>query len=126
MTNTNAFEKVRADKTREANDGFDGSWVAHPDLVPVCREVFDSILGERSNQLERTREDVVPDDAALINVAATTGTITSRASGTTSKSEPLHRKLASLRGNGAVAIHLLEDAATVEISRSQPCIAAGG
>ncbi|MDQ0679803.1 malate synthase [Arthrobacter pascens] len=54
--NTNAFEKVRADKTREANDGFDGSWVAHPDLVPVCREVLDDILGERPNQLDRSRE----------------------------------------------------------------------
>jgi malate synthase len=53
--NANAFEKVRADKTREANDGFDGSWVAHPDLVPVCREVFDGILGEKPNQLDRLR-----------------------------------------------------------------------
>ena len=54
-----AFEKVRADKTREANDGFDGSWVAHPDLVPVCRDVFDAVLGERPNQLDRQRPDVV-------------------------------------------------------------------
>ena len=53
-----AFEKVRADKTREANDGFDGSWVAHPDLVPVCRDVFDSVLGERPNQLDRQRPEV--------------------------------------------------------------------
>src|SRR5918995_1837779 len=57
-----AFEKVRADKTREANDGFDGSWVAHPDLVPIAREVFDSVLGERPNQLQKLREDVTPDD----------------------------------------------------------------
>ena len=62
--NAIAFEKVRADKTREAGDGFDGSWVAHPDLVPVCREVFDAVLGERPNQLERLREDVTPDDRA--------------------------------------------------------------
>lgn len=117
--NTNAFEKVRADKTREANDGFDGSWVAHPDLVPVCREVFDSILGERPNQLERTREDVTPDDRALINVAATTGTITER--GIRNNIEVGIRYIESwLRGNGAVAIHnLMEDAATAEISRSQ-------
>lgn len=117
--NTNAFEKVRADKTREANDGFDGSWVAHPDLVPVCREVFDGILGERPNQLERTREDVIPDDRALINVAATTGTITEQ--GIRNNIEVGIRYIESwLRGNGAVAIHnLMEDAATAEISRSQ-------
>ncbi|PNI08491.1 malate synthase A [Arthrobacter sp. AFG7.2] len=117
--NTIALEKVRADKTREANDGFDGSWVAHPDLVPVCREVFDSILGERPNQLERTREDVTPDDRALINVAATTGTITER--GIRNNIEVGIRYIESwLRGNGAVAIHnLMEDAATAEISRSQ-------
>lgn len=117
--NTNAFEKVRADKSREANDGFDGSWVAHPDLVPVCREVFDATLGERPNQLDRTREDVTPDDRALINVAATTGTITEQ--GIRNNIEVGIRYIESwLRGNGAVAIHnLMEDAATAEISRSQ-------
>jgi malate synthase len=117
--NTNAFEKVRADKTREANDGFDGSWVAHPDLVPVCREVFDSILGEKPNQLDRLREDVVPDSGALINVAATEGTITEQ--GIRNNIEVGIRYIESwLRGNGAVAIHnLMEDAATAEISRSQ-------
>ncbi|WP_457973416.1 malate synthase A [Arthrobacter sp. D1-17] len=117
--NANAFEKVRADKTREANDGFDGSWVAHPDLVPVCREVFDSILGDRPNQLDRLREDVTPDDSALINVAATTGTITQQ--GIRNNIEVGIRYIESwLRGNGAVAIHnLMEDAATAEISRSQ-------
>lgn len=117
--NTNAFEKVRADKTREANDGFDGSWVAHPDLVPVCREVFDTVLGERPNQLEKLREDVTPDDRALINVAATEGTITEQ--GIRNNIEVGIRYIESwLRGNGAVAIHnLMEDAATAEISRSQ-------
>jgi malate synthase len=117
--NANAFEKVRADKTREANDGFDGSWVAHPDLVPVAREVFDSILGEKPNQLDRTREDVTPDDRALINVAATEGTITEQ--GIRNNIEVGIRYIESwLRGNGAVAIHnLMEDAATAEISRSQ-------
>ncbi|MBE4717665.1 MULTISPECIES: malate synthase A [unclassified Pseudarthrobacter] len=117
--NTNAFEKVRADKTREASDGFDGSWVAHPDLVPVCREVFDATLGERPNQLDRTREDVIPDDRALINVAATEGTITEQ--GIRNNIEVGIRYIESwLRGNGAVAIHnLMEDAATAEISRSQ-------
>ncbi|MDQ0769457.1 malate synthase [Pseudarthrobacter defluvii] len=117
--NANAFNKVRADKTREANDGFDGSWVAHPDLVPVAREVFDSILGEKPNQLDRTREDVTPDDRALINVAATEGTITEQ--GIRNNIEVGIRYIESwLRGNGAVAIHnLMEDAATAEISRSQ-------
>ncbi|TWD48798.1 malate synthase [Arthrobacter sp. AG367] len=117
--NANALEKVRADKTREANDGFDGSWVAHPDLVPVCREVFDGVLGNKPNQLDRLREDVTPDDRALINVAATTGTITEQ--GIRNNIEVGIRYIESwLRGNGAVAIHnLMEDAATAEISRSQ-------
>jgi len=117
--NANALEKVRADKTREANDGFDGSWVAHPDLVPVCREVFDSVLGTKPNQLDRLREDVTPDDRALINVAATRGTITEQ--GIRNNIEVGIRYIESwLRGNGAVAIHnLMEDAATAEISRSQ-------
>ena len=117
--NANALEKVRADKTREANDGFDGSWVAHPDLVPVCREVFDGVLGTKPNQLDRLREDVTPDDRALIDVAATTGTITEQ--GIRNNIEVGIRYIESwLRGNGAVAIHnLMEDAATAEISRSQ-------
>ena len=53
-----ALEKVRDDKEREAGDGFDGSWVAHPDLVPICREVFDAVLGDRPNQLDKQRPDV--------------------------------------------------------------------
>ncbi|MCY1217649.1 Malate synthase [compost metagenome] len=117
--NAIAFEKVRADKTREANDGFDGSWVAHPDLVPVCREVFDAVLGEKPNQLDRLREDVTPDDRALLDIAATKGTITEQ--GIRNNIEVGIRYIESwLRGNGAVAIHnLMEDAATAEISRSQ-------
>lgn len=117
--NTVAFEKVRADKTREANDGFDGSWVAHPDLVPVAREVFDAVLGENPNQRERTREDVTPDDKELLNIAGTEGKITE--AGIRNNIEVGIRYMeAWLRGNGAVAIHnLMEDAATAEISRSQ-------
>ncbi|MCW3767042.1 malate synthase A [Paenarthrobacter ureafaciens] len=117
--NTASFEKVRTDKTREANDGFDGSWVAHPDLVPVCREVFDSVLGEAPNQLTKSREDVTPDDRALIDIASTQGTITE--AGIRQNIEVGIRYIESwLRGNGAVAIHnLMEDAATAEISRSQ-------
>ncbi|KQQ90077.1 malate synthase A [Arthrobacter sp. Leaf137] len=117
--NANAFEKVRADKTREASDGFDGSWVAHPDLVPICREVFDAVLGERPNQLGKLRGDVTPDDRALIDVASLHGTITEQ--GIRNNIEVGIRYIESwLRGNGAVAIHnLMEDAATAEISRSQ-------
>src|ERR671938_1042170 len=66
--NARALAKVREDKTREANDGFDGSWVAHPDLVPICREVFDSVLGDRPNQLDRTRDDVTVTAAQLLDV----------------------------------------------------------
>ncbi|MCC3273593.1 malate synthase A [Arthrobacter zhangbolii] len=114
-----AMEKVRADKTREAGDGFDGSWVAHPDLVPVAMEVFDGVLGDRPNQLERTREDVVPNDKALLDVASTPGVITE--AGIRSNIEVGIRYIESwLRGNGAAAINnLMEDAATAEISRSQ-------
>ncbi|GAA2560836.1 malate synthase [Neomicrococcus aestuarii] len=117
--NTNALEKVRADKSREANDGFDGSWVAHPDLVPVAMEVFDAVLGENPNQIERLREDVVPNDAALIDLSGTGGSITE--GGVRLNIEVAIRYIESwLRGNGAVAIHnLMEDAATAEISRSQ-------
>ena len=114
-----AMEKVRADKTREANDGFDGSWVAHPDLVPVAMEVFDGVLGDRPNQLEKTREDVVPNDKALLDIASTPGVITE--AGIRSNIEVGIRYIESwLRGNGAAAINnLMEDAATAEISRSQ-------
>ncbi|WP_045729986.1 malate synthase A [Pseudarthrobacter chlorophenolicus] len=117
--NANALEKVRADKTREAGDGFDGSWVAHPDLVPICREVFDAVLGERPNQLDKRRDDVTPDDRALIDIASLHGTITEQ--GIRNNIEVGIRYIESwLRGNGAVAIHnLMEDAATAEISRSQ-------
>ncbi|MGW3945985.1 malate synthase A [Micrococcus endophyticus] len=115
-----AFAKVREDKTREARDGFDGSWVAHPDLVPVAREVFDEVLGEAPNQIRtRRREDVEPDEAGLLDVAATTGSVTE--AGVRRNIEVAMRYVESwLRGQGAAAIHgLMEDAATAEISRSQ-------
>lgn len=117
--NAIAFEKVRADKTREANDGFDGSWVAHPDLVPVAREVFDSVLGDRPNQVDRLREDVTPDDRGLLDIASIDGAITE--AGVRSNIEVGIRYIESwLRGNGAAGINnLMEDAATAEISRSQ-------
>ena len=71
--NERALAKVREDKEREAADGFDGSWVAHPDLVPVCQEVFDRVLGDRPNQLDRLRDDVHVGAAELLDVASTGG-----------------------------------------------------
>ena len=71
--NRAAFAKVTADKTREAGDGFDGSWVAHPDLVPVCREVFDEVLGDRPNQLDRRRDEVEVSAAELLDVSSAAG-----------------------------------------------------
>src|SRR5579863_2604770 len=71
-----ALAKVREDKEREASQGYDGTWVAHPDLVPVALEIFDRVLGDRPNQLEVLREDVMVDAGALLNVAATPGEIT--------------------------------------------------
>ena len=114
-----AFEKVRADKTREANDGFDGSWVAHPDLVPVCREVFDAVLGDRPNQLDRQRPEVEVTAAQLLDIAAGGGEVT-EAGLRTNLSVGVAYTAAWLAGSGAVALHsLMEDAATAEISRSQ-------
>jgi len=114
-----AFEKVRADKTREANDGFDGSWVAHPDLVPVCLEVFDAVLGDRPNQLDRQRPEVEVTAAELLDVASAGGAIT-EAGLRTNLSVGVAYTAAWLAGSGAVALHsLMEDAATAEISRSQ-------
>ncbi|GAA4582114.1 malate synthase A [Planotetraspora phitsanulokensis] len=114
-----ALEKVRADKTRESGDGFDGSWVAHPDLVPICREVFDGVLGERPNQLDRLREDVHVTAEDLLSVSKTPGQITE--TGLRNNVDVALRYLAAWMGGlGAVAIHnLMEDAATAEISRSQ-------
>ncbi len=114
-----ALAKVREDKERESRDGFDGSWVAHPDLVPVCTEVFDAALGERPNQLERLREDVVPDEAALLSIPDTPGEVTD-AGVHTNVSVGVRYLDSWLHGVGAAAIdNLMEDAATAEISRSQ-------
>ncbi|MBB6172843.1 malate synthase [Nocardiopsis mwathae] len=117
--NERALAKVRDDKTRESGDGFDGSWVAHPDLVPVAMEIFDGVLGERPNQLDRLREDVAVKADDLLAVDATEGGITE--AGLRSNINVALQYLAAwIGGNGAVAIHnLMEDAATAEISRSQ-------
>ncbi|HMD94509.1 MAG TPA: malate synthase A [Trebonia sp.] len=117
--NAVALQKVRDDKTREAGDGFDGSWVAHPDLVPVCKEVFDSVLGSRPNQLDKQRPDVAVTAEDLLSVSKTPGGITE--AGLRNNISVALQYLANwLGGNGAVAIfNLMEDAATAEISRSQ-------
>jgi malate synthase len=117
--NAVALAKVREDKTRESGDGFDGSWVAHPDLVALCREVFDAALGDRPNQLSRQRDDVSVSAADLLAVSKTPGTIT-EAGLRNNISVGLQYLTSWLGGNGAVAIfNLMEDAATAEISRSQ-------
>jgi malate synthase len=114
-----ALAKVRADKQREAGDGFDGSWVAHPDLVPVCREMFDAVLGDNPNQLAKLRTDVTVTADQLLDIASTPGEATE--DGVRGAVDVGVRYLVSwLNGNGAAAIHnLMEDAATAEISRSQ-------
>jgi malate synthase len=117
--NAVALAKVREDKEREASQGYDGTWVAHPDLVPVAMEVFDRVLGDRPNQLEVLREDIVPDAAALLNVAATPGEVTLEGL-RNNVSVGIQYLAAWLNGSGAVAIfNLMEDAATSEISRAQ-------
>ncbi|GGL89958.1 malate synthase A [Glutamicibacter protophormiae] len=111
--------KVREDKAREAADGFDGSWVAHPDLVAVAREVYTEVLGDNPNQIGRTREDVQVSATALLDVAGLEGKITEQ--GIRDNIEIGIRYIESwLRGNGAVVLrNLMEDSATAEISRSQ-------
>ena len=117
--NAAALEKVRQDKEREAGDGFDGSWVAHPDLVPVAREVFDRALSDRPNQLDRRRDDVQVRAEQLLDVKSTPGEITE--AGLRANVEVGLRYIESwLMGVGAAAINnLMEDVATAEISRSQ-------
>ena len=110
---------MRDDKTREAGDGFDGSWVAHPGMVDLCTEVFDAVLGDRPNQIDKLREDVAVTAEQLLDVASTPGEVTE--AGLRSNISVGIQYLESwLRGTGAVGINnLMEDAATAEISRSQ-------
>jgi malate synthase len=117
--NATALAKVRQDKEREAGDGFDGSWVAHPDLVPVAKEVFDRVLGDRPNQLDRQRDDDRVRTEQLLDVKSTRGEITE--AGLRANVEVGLRYIESwLKGVGAAAINnLMEDVATAEISRSQ-------
>lgn len=114
-----ALQKVREDKDRESKDGFDGTWVAHPDLVPIAREAFDKVLGDKPNQKDRLRSEVSVTAADLTNFTIADGRITE---------EGLRHNInvgiqylgAWLSGTGAVGIYnLMEDAATCEISRAQ-------
>jgi malate synthase len=117
--NRNALAKVREDKDREANQGFDGTWVAHPDLVPVAKEIFDRRLGDRPHQKNVLREDVDVTEDQLLDFRVEGGRITENG---------VHLNIGIalqyldswLQGQGAAGIHnLMEDAATAEISRSQ-------
>jgi len=111
-----AMEKVRADKLREVTDGHDGTWVAHPGLVPVAKEIFDAQM-KGPNQLERKREDVHVTAAELIAVPQGTRTDAGLRQNVNVGVQYLE---AWIRGVGCVPIHnLMEDAATAEISRTQ-------
>lgn len=113
-----ALQKVADDKRREAGDGFDGTWVAHPDLIPTALAEFDAVLGERPNQVGRQRDDVHVTADDLLDVAGADATVTD-AGVRSNVSVALRYLEAWLRGTGAVAIDgLMEDAATAEISRS--------
>jgi malate synthase len=117
--NETALAKVREDKVREAGDGFDGTWVAHPDLVPVAAEVFDSALGDKPNQVGRQRDDVDVAASDLLDLSVDGGEITDEGL-RTNVSVGIRYLESWLRGVGAAAIdNLMEDAATAEISRSQ-------
>jgi len=114
-----ALAKVREDKERESGDGFDGTWVAHPDLVPIAREPFDKVLGKKPHQKERLREDVNVASQQLLDFRVPNGQITE--TGLRNNISVALQYLESwLQGTGAVGIYnLMEDAATAEISRSQ-------
>ena len=114
-----ALAKVREDKVRESSDGFDGTWVAHPDLVPVAKEVFENVLGDRSHQKERLREEVQVSAQDLLDIRVPDGMVTEQGL-RHNISVGLQYLEAWLRGVGCVPIYnLMEDAATAEISRSQ-------
>lgn len=114
-----ALSRVTEDKEREAGQGCDGTWVAHPDLVPVARRCFDRLLGDRPNQIDRLRPEVMVSANDLLDVTVPDGTVT--VEGIRQNLRAGIRYLASwLNGVGAAAIdNLMEDVATAEISRSQ-------
>ena len=117
--NQRALAAVQTDKERESADGFDGTWVAHPDLVPVARDVFDAVLGDAPNQKSRLRPEVKVSARDLVDVSVPGSRVTE--DGVRANVSVGLAYLASwLSGNGAAAINnLMEDAATAEISRSQ-------
>ena len=114
-----AIAAVREDKAREASDGFDGTWVAHPDMVSVARAEFDQVLGERPNQIKRRRDDLPVPAESLLEVSSTPGRVT-EAGLRNNLSVGFQYLSFWLGGRGAAGINnLMEDAATAEISRSQ-------
>jgi malate synthase len=117
--NRKATEAVAADKQREAEAGFDGTWVAHPDVVATAMDEFDKVLGDEPNQVSRQRDDVDVSAADLLAMQATPGAITEQ--GLRNNVNVGIQYISSwLRGNGAAGIYgMMEDAATAEISRSQ-------
>ncbi|MFE6051888.1 malate synthase A [Kitasatospora sp. NPDC056446] len=115
-----ALAKVRADKEREAGDGFDGSWVAHPGLVATCRTAFDAVLGDRPHQLDRTREDVEVTADDLLGVQRLSAGLPTEQGVRSNVAVALRYLTAWLGGVGAVAVFgLMEDVATAEIARCQ-------
>ncbi len=117
--NEKALDGVRKDKEREVSQGYDGTWVAHPDLVPVAREVFEKGLDGKPNQLDRRRDDVHVSAAELLDLAATPGEVTEKGL-RTDVNVGFQYISFWLTGRGAAAINsMMEDAATAEISRSQ-------
>jgi malate synthase len=117
--NAVALAKVSEDKSREAGDGFDGTWVAHPDLVPTAMAEFDAVLGDRPNQVERKRDDVQVTEEALRDFDIPGGEVTDQGL-RVNVSVGVRYIDAWLQGVGAAAIdNLMEDAATAEISRAQ-------
>jgi malate synthase len=117
--NRTALARVREDKGREASRGYDGAWVAHPDLVPTVREVFDAVLGERPHQKERRRDEGPIERERLLDVRIAGGQVT-EGGVRGNVSVALQYLEAWLRGHGAVAINnMMEDTATAEIARAQ-------
>ncbi len=117
--NQRAFDAVSQDKRREAEAGYDGTWVAHPDSVPVAMDEFDTVLGDRPNQLDRQRDDVAVTNLDLLAVGETPGDATMEGLAN-DVNVGIQYLSAWLRGNGAAGIYgLMEDAATAEIARGQ-------
>jgi malate synthase len=119
LVNQTAMARVSDDKRRESNDGFDGTWVAHPDLVPLATSIFDEVLGTRPNQKDKLRDEVSVQADDLLDLRVMGGSVT-EAGVRLNVSVALQYLDSWLRGNGAAAINnLMEDAATAEIARSQ-------